>query len=372
MLLVSCCLYAIPFVSTIYLVVLIFSIEGFHQGSADTLGNILLIRMWRKKCGPYIQTTKFSFALGASLSPLIASPFILSSKEQAASCAQTQNMTSELTSNVTTLSSFIEDETTSSDVKWAYFIYASFATLSTLFLFFISCSMSFKSERETQEKREVSKEEEKDSIKPWKLFIAKCLLFSFFFLYVGAEASLIGFLHRFATGCRLNMTTGQAVALTSTFLAGFAVGRFAAIFVAMVAKPSKQIGANLIGVVVSVCFIVTSYLFPVRASFALYIGIGVFGLSIATLFGSCFAWAEGKIRVNNRTAVTMVVGASLGEMVVPLIVGIDVERFLVPFCVVFAVLETTVFILLKNIVKKPGKNLEVEEYKGDNVEMLLK
>jgi len=372
MLLTSCCLYLVPFVSQIALVVLIFSVEGFHQGSADTLGNILLIRMWKKKCGPIIQTTKFSFALGASISPMIASPFISSAQVQAASCGSVEPFQN--TTNTTTLASFNENDNLSSDVKWVYLIYAGVATLSTAYFFAISCSDNFKSEPESKadDKKETTKEDyDSENLKPYKLVIAKTLLFSFFFLYVGAEASLIGFLYRFATGCRLAMSPNQAVVLSTVFLASFALGRFSAIFVAMITKPSKQIMINLIGVIVSVCFILISYLFPEKAAFALFVGVGVFGLSIATLFGSCFAWAESKIKVTNKTAITMVVGASSGEMVVPIIVGLDVEKFLVPFCVTFAVLETTVFCLLKLIVKKPDRNLKVEENKGNNVEMLL-
>ncbi|XP_077995669.1 sodium-dependent glucose transporter 1A-like [Glandiceps talaboti] len=51
-------------------------ITGIASGFLDTGSNIVCLRLWQNQVGPYIQTLHFSFAIGSTVGPLIAAPFL--------------------------------------------------------------------------------------------------------------------------------------------------------------------------------------------------------------------------------------------------------------------------------------------------------
>ncbi|XP_043237037.1 nascent polypeptide-associated complex subunit alpha, muscle-specific form-like [Amphibalanus amphitrite] len=53
-----------------------FAALGVPLGFVDTGGNVLLLDLWGKSSGPYMQAIHFSFGLGAFAAPLLAVPFI--------------------------------------------------------------------------------------------------------------------------------------------------------------------------------------------------------------------------------------------------------------------------------------------------------
>ncbi|XP_043247659.1 nascent polypeptide-associated complex subunit alpha, muscle-specific form-like isoform X2 [Amphibalanus amphitrite] len=53
-----------------------FTALGVPLGFVDTGGNVLLLDLWGKSSGPYMQAIHFSFGLGAFAAPLLAVPFI--------------------------------------------------------------------------------------------------------------------------------------------------------------------------------------------------------------------------------------------------------------------------------------------------------
>ena len=90
----------------------------------------------------------------------------------------------------------------------------------------------------------------------------------------------------------------------------------------------------------------------------LWIAIGILGVSVATLFATCFAWAEQYITVTGTAATIMLFGGATGIMILPLLVGRLVQKnpfTLIYFTVAFSIVEATIFGLLYKVSSAKGK-----------------
>lgn len=140
------------------------------------------------------------------------------------------------------------------------------------------------------------------------------LLFVFYLLYVGAEVSFGGYVSEYYMAT-FNACHGSLAA--AWFWGTFAFGRGAAIFVAMSLTPWTMLISDLVGGVLASVVLV---MFP-HSSGVFWAGTGLLGLSMASLFPAGIAWLEGYVDVSGKVASVLVTGGVLGEMVVPLSVG---------------------------------------------------
>ncbi|XP_071795931.1 uncharacterized protein [Asterias amurensis] len=65
-----------PFCLQLWNLCAVMSAVGLAMGALDTGANVFCLRLWGKRSPPFLQALHFSFALGAFISPLLASPFI--------------------------------------------------------------------------------------------------------------------------------------------------------------------------------------------------------------------------------------------------------------------------------------------------------
>lgn len=144
-----------------------------------------------------------------------------------------------------------------------------------------------------------------------------CLLFIFFFFYVGAEVTYGSYVFSFAT-TYAGMTESEAAGLNSIFWATFAAFRGLAIFFATCLQPGTMIVLSNIGCLTSSIFLV---LFN-KNRICLWIATSVYGASMATTFPSGVSWIEQHTTIHGKSAAFFVVGAALGEMAIPAVVGI--------------------------------------------------
>ncbi|XP_071850763.1 uncharacterized protein [Apostichopus japonicus] len=141
------------------------------------------------------------------------------------------------------------------------------------------------------------------------------LLFLFYLIYVGAEVSFGGYISEFYAAT-FQACHGSLAA--AWFWGTFAFGRGAAIFIATLATPWTMLVSDLVGGVVSTAILV---FFP-SSKAAFWLGTGLLGLSMASLFPAGIAWLESYVDVSGKVASVLVTGGVLGEMVIPLSVGI--------------------------------------------------
>ncbi|XP_036025250.1 sodium-dependent glucose transporter 1C-like isoform X1 [Onychomys torridus] len=255
-----------------------------------------------------MQALHFSFALGAFLAPLLA-------KLAWGTTASTQNHTEtdfvplmlNRSSGATSDSLFAAPE--DKNLLWAYASIGTYILVVSVFLFGLFCKKQSK-----QEKAIATAQEARRAKYHWALL---CLLFLFFFFYVGAEVTYGSYVFSFAT-THVGMKESEAAGLNSIFWGTFAACRGLAIFFATFLQPGTMIVLCNIGSLVSTFFLV---LFD-KSPLCLWIATSVYGASMAATFPSGISWIEQYTTLTGKSAAFFVIGAALGEMAIPGVIGI--------------------------------------------------
>lgn len=255
-----------------------------------------------------MQALHFSFALGAFLAPLLA-------KLAWGTTASAQNHTESdfdplmlnRTSEAATDSVFaVPDDM---NLLWAYASIGTYILVVSVFLFALFCK-----KRSRQKKSSASAQEVRRAKYHRALL---CLLFLFFFFYVGAEITYGSYVFSFAT-THVGMEESEAAGLNSIFWGTFAACRGLAIFFATCLQPGTMIVVSNIGSLASSFFLV---LFD-KSPLCLWIATSVYGASMATTFPSGISWIEQYTTLTGKSTAFFVIGAALGEMAIPAVIGI--------------------------------------------------
>jgi FHS family Na+ dependent glucose MFS transporter 1 len=146
--------------------------------------------------------------------------------------------------------------------------------------------------------------------------LALALFILFFFLYVGLEVSYSGWIYTYALEMGL---AGQATAayLTSAFWGAITLGRLLNVALAIRFNPQAILYTDLGGAVLCTGLMVA---WPGSAT-ALWLGTIGLGLCLASVFSAAMALAERRMPITGRTTGLFLVGASLGAMCLPWLVG---------------------------------------------------
>ncbi|XP_070781828.1 sodium-dependent glucose transporter 1 [Enoplosus armatus] len=320
MLVTSFGMCAIPFCKQALLLTGLMSSIGMSMGVLDTGGNVLILNTWGEQAGPHMQALHFSFAAGAFVSPIIAK-LLFGSDGNSSTGITPANSTPPVPAEQTTkgpdartIMRYVHSRSSTLKSMWAYVVIGTFVFLIS-FVFFMLYS-----------RRGVSHDKARAS--SGKPLVAKhhmalvALLFFFFFAYVGAEVAYGSFIFTFAKDFA-HMPQAQAAGLNSLFWGTFAACRGLAIFFAACMYPGTMILLSLVGSTVSSLLLC---LFS-REKVALWVCTGLYGASMATTFPSGISWVEQYTTVTGHMAAVFVVGAALGEMVLPAVVGFLLGKF---------------------------------------------
>ncbi|CAO2627948.1 Sodium-dependent glucose transporter 1A [Lemmus lemmus] len=270
--------------------------------------NVLILALWRDKGAPHMQALHFSFALGAVLAPLLA-------KLAWGTTASTQNHTESdfdplmlnRTSEASPDALFAVPE--DMNLVWAYVSIGTYILVVSVFLFGLFCI------KHSRQKKNTDSAQGTRRAKYHRTLL--CLLFLFFFFYVGAEITFGSYLFSFAT-THVGMKESEAAGLNSVFWGTFAACRGLAIFFATFLQPGTMLVLSNVGSLVSSFFLV---LFD-KSPLCLWIATAVYGASMATTFPSGVSWIEQYTTLTGKSAAFFVIGASLGDMAIPAVIGI--------------------------------------------------
>lgn len=138
----------------------------------------------------------------------------------------------------------------------------------------------------------------------------------FLFLYVGAEVGFGGWIFTYVTVLKLSTATTAAY-LTSGFWAALTVGRVVAIPIARRFSHSSILFVDLAGCLISVMLIL---LIP-HSLRALIAGTCGLGLCMASVFPTLLSYANSRLHLTGQITGGLITGASLGAMLVPLVIG---------------------------------------------------
>ncbi|NXM12609.1 MFS4B protein, partial [Ploceus nigricollis] len=303
-------LYAIPWCTESLLLTISMSVIGGSMGILDTGGNVLALYTWGSEAGPHLQALHFSFAAGAFLAPIVAQMDLGRSESEELAGAEKTNQsvlksvpTASAPSTTPALNGHRDE-----GFLWSYIFIGTYILFVSIFFFVLYSKSS-----SARDKSKASARKDRLAKYHWPLV---GLLFVFFLFYVGAEVTYGSYVFTYAT-VFAEMTESAAAALNSVFWGTFAVCRGAAIFGAAFLSPATMIVMSLLCSAASS----TALAFFAHYGAALWVGTAMYGASMATIFPSGIAWIEQYTVVEGKTASLFVVGAALGEMCIPVVVG---------------------------------------------------
>ncbi|NXO47306.1 MFS4B protein, partial [Aramus guarauna] len=358
-------LYGIPWCKKSLLLTALMSVIGASMGILDTGGNILALNTWGAEAGPHMQALHFSFAVGAFVAPILAKMALGGSdlKDLPATGKTNQTVLRAVpTASAASAASALKHRL-GADFLWSYVVIGTYL-LFVSFVFFILYS-----------KGSSARDKSKASLQ--KCLFAKYhyalifLLFVFFFCYVGAEVTYGSYIFTYAK-VFAEMKENEAAALNSVFWGVFAACRGVAIFCAACLYPGTMILLSVIGsAAASSCLA-----FFARYPAVLWVGTAVYGASMATIFPSGISWIEQYTVVQGKSASLFVIGAALGEMCIPAVVGYLQGRFRHVPVVMYAALVTSVmtvilFPLMYKLASCPGESDLKEMSESEDRKALL-
>jgi MFS transporter, FHS family, Na+ dependent glucose transporter 1 len=249
---------------------------GVAGGFINTGGNILMVWTHGEKVGPFMNALHFFFGLGAFLSPLLIAQVI----------------------------------GVAGGYRWGYWILAVVAILVGLRMLTTPGNPrpSFAKVGETV--RHVGPI-------PVGLIISAML---FFFFYVGAEIAFGGWIYTYAISLKLASIV-MAAYLNSAFWLSFTIGRLISIPIATRFTPKQVILTALLS---SLCVLIIGMMFS-NSSTVLWLMVIGLGFCMAPIYATGFTQAGQSIALTGLLTSLILLGDSLGGMVLPSVVGQVIE-----------------------------------------------
>lgn len=258
----------VPLTSLFWVVAALYLALGVSEGLVDVGGNALLVAVHREKLGAVMNGLHFCFGVGAFLAPIVVAQLVLLGRASLDS----------------------------------YWVLAALMLPVALFLLRLPSPDRLHHGADGQpEPLNVR------LIVPIALFLV---------LYVGAEVSFGGWVYSYAETLGL-MDAASGAYLTSAFWGSLTAGRLLAIPIAARLRPRAILLADLVGCLASVGAIVA---WPASTA-VLWIGAIGLGLSMASIFPTMLAFAARRMAMTGKVTSWFLVGASVGAMVVPWMIG---------------------------------------------------
>jgi FHS family Na+ dependent glucose MFS transporter 1 len=306
-----------PLMPLLWLLATVLLLLGMAQSTLDVGGNTLLVWVHRAKVGPYMNGLHLFWGLGATLSPIIISQAI----------------------------------SISGGITWAYWLLALLILPVAVWVMVLPSPSA----------RTMAEESPTASVNHWLV----ALISLFFFLFVGAEISFGGWIFSYAVVMDLANPTStdfwtSEYYLNSAYWGALTVGRLVAIPLAIRFRPRFILSADLIGCLLSVAVILA---WPSSLT-ALWIGSMGVGFWIASIFPTMISLAARHLTVTGQVTGWFIVGASLGSMIVPWLIGQFFEsvgpRVMMLTILGDLILAVLVFIILIYRIELLPHKVEVE------------
>jgi FHS family Na+ dependent glucose MFS transporter 1 len=307
------CTGLIPFMHSLWSLLLVFFFLGLAKATLDVGGNALLLWVHGEKVGPFMNGLHFFFGLGAALSPLILARVLLGT----------------------------------GGIQWVFWLFAIFSFPLAVWLWILPKPPT----------RSTSHGNGNASFP----VVPVVLLVLAFLMYVGSEVGFGNWIYTYAVTLGLG-TSVTAAYLNSAFWGTFTLGRLLGIWVSTRLRPATILIVDLLGCLASLGVI----LLWQDSAIALWTGAIALGLCMASVFPTILILAGERMRVTGAMTGWFLAGASVGSMTIPWGIGqafVRIGANTMPIFVMVAVAVNLLVVLL--FLSRPALGLEtVHELKS--------
>jgi len=256
-----------PVIPLLWVLAAVLFILGMVEGALDVGCNAMLVWVHGRGVGPYMNALHFFFGIGTFIAPIILAQSVLLSGE----------------------------------ITWGFWVIALLMLPVAAWMLRAPSPEAPSSEAEAGGRTNI------------RLLL---LMVAFLVMYVGAEVGFGGWVYTYALRLNLaNETSGGY--LTSAFWGAFTAGRLLSIPIAARLRPRWILLGDLLGGIFSIVLIL---LFP-GSVIMLWVGAILLGLFIASIFPTMFTLAERRMTLTGAITSWFFVGASVGAMFFPWLMG---------------------------------------------------
>ena len=154
------------------------------------------------------------------------------------------------------------------------------------------------------------------------------------FMYVGLETGFGGFIVTYDVKGPPDLSEAHGQFMSSVYWGAIAVGRGSSIWAATRFSPTQMLVVSVVGSAASAVLMLLFHAVPA----VLWFGSATFGLSMACIFPTVVSLAETFMRVQGKHASVFVIGAGIGEMIIPTTIAFTIDNVgSVSFLVIIAV-----------------------------------
>ena len=377
-----------PFQSSLAACIVLGLIQGVMFGIDDNLSQILLIRHYKDRVGPYMQALHCAFGIGGFLAPLILSPFFadptitIDTSGTSGTFDPTQQPQPQNGGDVI-------NSTASASWHWAWIIVSAVSAPVVVWVLYYSLRDEFhvktfdmrsiikliKGESITPQHAALSQSQDESASKPpllsapsisqiddaaERLFAYKVVgcVGLFLCLYVGCESGYGSYIYSYSVE-HLGISEERSALINSAYWGAFALGRFIGIFVSLYWTAQMMVVVDLCGAIVSVIIIMLWN----TSEGALWLGTILYGLFVGSIYASSINYTERLLTVGGRLLAVLTVCAALGDGLLPLSMGAIFSSSVGPIgmmiiCAIVAASATAVFAFIVLVIAKEqrGKN----------------
>jgi FHS family Na+ dependent glucose MFS transporter 1 len=258
----------VPAIPILPLLAVVFWFLGVTEAGVDVGGNTLIVWRHGARVGPYMNAMHFCFGVGSFVAPIVIAQAIL----------------------------------LSGGITWAYRILALLMAPAVIWVARIP----------SPQPPTAHEQEALGAPRPWPVFLIAALLF----LFVAAEASYGGWVYTYALKRDIG-TAATAAYLTSAFWGALTLGRLVSIPIAARFRSSTILLGNILGCLVGMAIVLLSRNSPLL----LWTGTFIFGFAMGPLFPTTISFASTRMATTGRVTAWFLVGASLGAMTLPWLIG---------------------------------------------------
>lgn len=263
----------VPLMPWLILLTIVLLLLGVAEGALDVSANTLLVWLHRHNVAPYLNGLHFFFGFGALLSPLLIGQILVATD----------------------------------GIAWSYWLLGLAMLPAAMLIFPLPSPSAVQTQSESQGKK----------ARPLLVVLVASVLL----LYVGAEAGYGGWIYSYALA-ETSLAPVQAAALTSGFWAALTFGRLLSIPLASRLRPSTFLILDYVLCLASISLLV---IWP-ASTLVLWLATIGLGLGMASIFPTIVALAGRRMGVTGAVTAWLFVGAGLGGMTLPALVGQFFER----------------------------------------------
>ncbi|GFT22792.1 sodium-dependent glucose transporter 1 [Nephila pilipes] len=358
--------FTIPWCRSLPILLGTFIITGFAMGFSNTGSNASCLRIWGKKGAPFLQGLHFAYGLGGFIAPLLAAPFLSvhapSIPSDLTLQGVAQNLTSDLVSVTTSISmpNIADDQqlvaisdSSIPSITYAYTIVGGLATLVCGCFVLVFGLASNEKNATAENKQEITRD-------PGLSFtilvvILACLQTG---LISGVEVSFAQMLTSYVVHSEHGLSKVVGSYMTSLYWGSFTVTRGLSVFLACKISVRKILAFDLFLSVTAALVLLT---IGTSSVIGLWVGTGLLGIGVASIFPATLSWVEKYININNRITSVFTLVSSILEMTVPLSISIYLgtqPNVLFYFMTAATISVCCLFITLNIILKRKGKKYD--------------